>query len=142
MGTYRYLDDVAIADAAFEARGATLSELFATAAEAVTGLMVDPATLAPKVERQITLSSDALDRLLYDWLSELVVFKDSEQLLFARFDVAIHENGGYRLEAVARGETIDPGRHRLRSDVKAITFHLFEVRHDADGCFARVVVDI
>ena len=45
-------------------------------------------------------------------------------------------------EASAWGEAIDPGRHRLRVDVKAVTLHGFSVQSTTDGWEARVILDI
>jgi SHS2 domain-containing protein len=55
-----------------------------------------------------------------------VYYKDAEQLLLvvAQVEITRHE-GCYRLTATARGERLDPNRHHLRVDVKAITLHHF-----------------
>lgn len=142
MRAYRYLDEIAIADAAFEARGDTPAELFRAAAEALTALMADPARLVPRSERRIMLRHSDLDGLLYDWLSELVTLKDAERLLFSHFDLNVVLEPEARLEAIVTGEPIDPARHALRGDVKAITLHQFNLEHADAGWRARVVVDL
>ena len=49
----------------------------------------------------------------------------------------------WNLVASVRGEPIDPKRHALRADVKAVTYHQFEVvQTETGGWKARVVVDI
>ena len=49
----------------------------------------------------------------------------------------------WSLVATVRGEPIDPKRHALRADVKAVTYHQFEVvQTETGGWKARVVVDI
>jgi SHS2 domain-containing protein len=49
----------------------------------------------------------------------------------------------WNLVATVRGEPIDPKRHALRADVKAVTYHQFEViQTETGGWKARVVVDI
>jgi SHS2 domain-containing protein len=49
----------------------------------------------------------------------------------------------WELVATVRGEPIDPKRHALRADVKAVTYHQFEVvQTETGGWKARVVVDI
>ena len=42
----------------------------------------------------------------------------------------------------AWGEAIDPGRHRLRVDVKAVTLHGFSVQSTTDGWEAGVILEI
>ena len=58
-------------------------------------------------------------------------------------DLRIEEAGsGYRLRAEAIGETIDPGRHSLLADVKAVTLHRLVVERTPDGWRAVVVLDV
>src|SRR3989442_8939745 len=79
--TFRFLPDVAIADVAFLARASSLSSLFESSAEALTEVMVDRRSLRPVVEREISLSAEDLDRLLYDFLTQLIILKDFDSLL-------------------------------------------------------------
>ncbi len=140
--TYRYLEDIATADAAFEVVGRTLEELFRDAAIATFEIMVDVKSVEPGITREIMLKNRTVDNLLFDWLSELVYLKDADALLFSKFDVSIKKNGSYELKATASGETINQEKHILRSDVKAVTFHMFEVKKTGENWTARVILDI
>lgn len=139
---YRYLEDIATADAAFEVEGKTLEELFRDAAIATFEVMVDTGTVKPEVIREIELENEDVDNLLFDWLSELVYLKDAESLIFCRFDVNIRKNNAYELKGTASGEPINQRKHSLRSDVKAVTYHMFEVKKTGENWTARVVLDI
>jgi len=139
--TFRFLPDVALADIAFEAESDTLDGLFATCAMAITDIMVDPETLRPSVKREFELSSPDLDRLLYDFMTELIITKDVDSLLFRSFDVKVDPRRT-SLIASARGEAIDRERHRLRNDVKAVTMHLFGIKKDGKKWKTTVVLDI
>lgn len=141
---YRYLEEIATADVAFEARGATLEEMFLAAADATLNTMVEEiGTVAPRERRAFSLAADALDLLLFELLQELVYLKDAERLLLRVRDLRIEETGaGYRLHAEAYGETIDPGRHPLLTDVKAVTLHRLVVERTPDGWRAVVVLDV
>jgi SHS2 domain-containing protein len=138
---YEFLPDVALADIAFEAESTTVDGLFETCALAITDIMVDPKTLRATTERKIVLESENLDRLLYDFMTELIVIKDVDSLLFGNFDVKVSTKGT-SLTALARGEPIDRDRHRLRNDVKAVTMHLFGVKHLGGAWKTTVVLDI
>lgn len=48
----------------------------------------------------------------------------------------------HHLDAMARGERIDPARHNQRADVKAVTLHRFSLQETPAGWEARVVLDI
>ncbi len=139
---YRYLEDVATADAAFEAEGRDLEELFRDAAIATFEVMVDMKTVKPRITKEIELKNESIDGLLFDWLSELVYLKDAEAILFSKFDVTIKKNDGYELKAAVSGDAIDQEKHSLRSDVKAVTYHMFEIRKTGNKWTTRVILDI
>jgi SHS2 domain-containing protein len=142
MGAFRFVESIALADCAIDLAGATLDDLFETAARALAETMVDPATVAPVVERTITLSAPSLDLLLYDWLSELIYLKDREGLLFPGAAVHVHPGPPCALSARVAGAPIDPERMALRADAKAVTFHQFALERRDGGWWARVVIDL
>jgi SHS2 domain-containing protein len=93
--------------------------------------------------RQIELSNDEIDMLLFDFLQELIYFKDAERLLLRVRGVQIDEKKGkYFLKAEAVGEPLDAARHHQRADVKAVTLHDFCVEKKNGGWKARVILDI
>ena len=140
--SHSYLKDIAIADIAFEASGETPEEMFEASAQALMGTMVDLEHIKPEIRKTIDLENEHLDQLLFDWLSELVYLKDAEYLLFNQFEVSLISDPIWRLSGVAMGESIDPDRHPLYVDVKAVTYHLFDISQ-RDNCWtARVVLDI
>jgi SHS2 domain-containing protein len=142
VGRYRFLDAVAIADCALEVEGVDLDDLFATAAQALAEVMVDPATVAATVERTVALTAPSLDLLLYDWLAELIFLKDQEEMIFPQTKVKVAADSPCRLEATLVGGTIDRERTALRADAKAVTFHQFAIEPRGQGWWARVVIDI
>ncbi len=139
---YRFLEDIATGDAAFEAEGKTLEELFREAAVATFEVMVGVESVETKITRKIVLKNETVGNLLFDWLSELVYLKDAEAVLFCKFNVDIKKNDIYELKASVSGEHIDQQKHSLRSDVKAVTYHMFEVKKTEENWIARVILDI
>lgn len=142
MGRYQFLEEVALADCAVEVRADDLNDLFATAAQALAEVMVDPATMSMTVERTLLLAAPELDLLFYDWLSELIYRKDHDREVFTRAEVRVRGAGPFELTAELRGGVIDPERTALRADAKAVTFHQFAVEKNGTGWRARVVIDI
>ena len=143
--SYRYLENIATADVAFEAWGATKEETFLAAADATLNTMVeDLGTVAPRECRVFSLVAESPDLLLLELLQELVYHKDAGRLLLRVRDLRIEETGSgrVRLHAEAVGETIDPGRHALLADVKAVTLHRLVVERTPDGWRAVVVLDV
>ena len=141
---YRYLEELGTADIAFEATARDLPELFRDAADATTNVMIDNLeAIEPRETRQIDLSNDQLDMLLFDLLQELIYLKDTERLLLRIRKLQIELNHEkYFLKANAEGEPLDAERHRQRADVKAVTLHDFSVERTNGGWKARVLLDI
>ena len=141
---YHYLEEVGTADIAFEATGRDLSELFRVAADATTNVMIDNIeAIQPRETRQIELSNDKLDMLLFDFLQELIFLKDAGRLLLRVREVKIAESDeNYFVKATVEGEPIDAERHHQRADVKAVTLHDFSVERTESGWKARALLDI
>lgn len=141
---YRFLEEIGTADIAFEATGRDLRELFKDAADATMNVMIDNLdAIEPRETRHIELSNDQIDMLLFDFLQELIFFKDAERLLLRIGKVRIDESDRkYFLEAKAAGEPLDATRHQQRADVKAVTLHDFSVEKTAGGWKAHVLLDI
>ena len=141
---YRYLEEIGTADIAFEATGRDLPELFRDAADATTNVMIDNIeAIQARETRQIKVSNDKLDMLLFDFLQELIFLKDAERLLLRIREVQIdHRDKMYLVKATAEGETLDAERHHQRVDVKAVTLHNFVVEQTDGGWKARVLLDI
>src|SRR3954454_14123088 len=90
---YEYLEEFGTADIAFEAKGRDLAELFRDAADATTNVMIDNIeAIQPRETRQIELSPDKLDNLLFDLFQELIFLKDAERLLLRMREVLVDEN--------------------------------------------------
>ncbi len=142
--SYEFLEDIAIADIAFRAWGKDLEELFVAAGDATINAMIDNLdAIEPKEQRTFSLENDELDLLLFNFLQELIYYKDSEQLLLRARQVQFSEkNGQQQLSAVAQGEKLDPNRHQQRVDVKAVTLHRFQLEKTDDGWTAMVILDI
>jgi len=144
---YEFLEDVAIADVAFIARGQSVEELFSAAADATMNVMVaDLETIAAACERSIQVEADAIDMLLFQFLQELIFYKDAETLLLrisaVRIGGAGSRDGHLTLEARALGESLDPEKHELIVDVKAVTLHRFRVEQTPRGWETLVILDI
>jgi SHS2 domain-containing protein len=141
---FRFLDDVALADVAFEASGDTPSELFHAAALAVIDTMVDPATVKVHTTRPVEYEESSPEALLFEWLSAIVYWKDADGMAYhdARVEVTELRQATWRLHGLLQGEPIDTNRHDLRADVKAVTKHLYRVQRDGQRWLARVVLDI
>ncbi len=141
---YRYRDDIALADVAFEAWGKSIEEVFIASADATMNVMVaDLTSIALSRELTIDLEREQLDLLLFAFLNELIFFKDAKQMLLRAKHVSIkNEQPKYRLNGILYGEAIDRQKHPLIVDVKAVTLHRFNLHQTDEGWEAFVILDI
>ena len=139
---YKFLEDIAIADIAFEAYGKDLNELFENAALAIFELSADLDTVDASKKVEFELENNKLDNLLYDFLSEILFLKDSKYMVFKYAHVTIKEGKKSKLKAVLEGDKINPEVQHLENDIKAITMHMFELKKEKNNWKATVVVDI
>jgi SHS2 domain-containing protein len=141
---YKYLEDIGTADIAFEATGRDLSELFTAAADATMNVMIENiGAIQSRETRRLELKNEAIDMLLFDFLQELIYFKDAQRLLLRVRELQIDQKGDvYSLGARATGESLKPARHHQRADVKAVTLHGFRVERHDGGWKATAILDI
>jgi len=141
-GKFKSLD-IVTAEAAFEAYGKNLDEVFANSALAIAETMTNSAKIKPKIKKSIKLVNSDLNTLLVDFLNEIVRLTDTDKLFFSKFKIKITDAGGtWILQAELAGEKINPKKHELRADIKAVTWHMFELKKGRTGWTARVVLDV
>jgi SHS2 domain-containing protein len=140
--SYEFLPNIALADTAFRVKADTWSQLFVGASDALTSVMVDLKDLQRKRRIPIDLSAPTVGELLYDWLSELVYLKDAEAFLVRSANVDVLPGAFWQVRGELIGDTIEPARQKLGQDVKAVTYHLFDVNQKGPDFLAQVVLDI
>lgn len=141
---YTFFEEAYTADIGFTAEGNTPEELLTAASEATMNVMVDNlADITPAVTKQLQVEASSFELALFDLLGELIFYKDAEELLLRLTQVRLsHNKGRFIVTAEARGEKINPDKHRLLVDVKAVTMHHFKAEKSAQGWIATVVLDI
>ncbi|QXE90823.1 archease [Geomonas subterranea] len=141
---YQYRGDIAHADVAFDAWAPTLDELFREAARATMHVMVENLEQVRHVQSiELTLEQENEEMLLFDFLNELIFYKDARRLILLPGAVSISPGDvGVTIRATLSGEEIDPGRHEVGTDVKAVTMLRYGVERVAQGWRATVVLDV
>jgi SHS2 domain-containing protein len=137
---YKFIDHTA--DVMFEAFGKNLNEVFENAALATFEVQCGLDNVDCNVKKKIKLSNDNVQDLLFDFLEELIFLKDAKYLIFKKFKVKILEKNKFFLEAIVGGEKINPEKHELKVDVKAVTLHHFELKKVKDEWKCKVLLDI
>ena len=141
--TFRFLEEIALADIGFEAEGESVEEVFRCATQALLESMANPATVSGGWECAIEQSDVDLSALLFDWLSEVVYWKDAAGVVFREAPLTLTREGdAWLLRARLIGAPVDQQIQELHADVKAVTKHLYELKRTG-GCWqVRVVLDV
>lgn len=128
------------ADIAIKAYGKDLRELFANAAFGMFDIIADLEGLKESVSIDVDLKADSNEELLVDWLDELLFNFYTKGIIFFEFDIA--NLGSGELIAKARGRHIGENRNRLKTEIKAATFHDLNIRESPEGCSVEIVFDV
>lgn len=135
---YEQIDHTA--DVGLLVRGETLHALFEDAAAGLFDVITDRSLVESREERTVVVGASDREDLLVCWLSELNFLFSTEGALFSDFKVL--EIDEKRLEARVTGEALDPARHAVRVEVKAVTYHRLRVEAVPSGWEAVVFFDI
>ena len=140
--SYKFLENISIADVAFEAKNKDLNKLFEDCALATFDTMADLKKVKPKIKKEIKLQSNNIENLLFKFLEELIFLKDAKYMVFSKFNIKIKENKVLKLKATAYGDKINIKKHNLKVDVKAVTMHKFKVEKINNIWKAFIILDI
>jgi SHS2 domain-containing protein len=126
-------------DIGIEAYGDSFNMLLCNLARGLFQLLVRD-RVEPARSRRISVRSQSREDLLVDWLSAIITCAASHNEIYG--GLRLDSIGDHFIEAELFGEPIDPGKHDLRFEVKAATYHNLLYTHE-EGIFrARVILDL
>ena len=125
------------ADTGLEIYGRDLLELLNHGGMALFTLITDPSMIELHITKEISM--DIEEESLVVFLNELLYLWDAEKFLPGRFSVS-EERG--RFVVLATGEIFDPGRHPVKKEIKAATYHKFSIQQQGDLLKATIFLDI
>lgn len=148
MGNFRIVEHTA--DVGFVVKGASLSDLFETAAQAMFSIEYDLSVVGFEIESPVSATADDLEELLVAWLSELLYLHDAEG--FVPGDFLVVEVGEppdrragspqFLCRGVARGRTIGEWFEQTGPQIKAVTLHGLEIKEHRGNFEATVYLDV
>lgn len=128
------------ADEGVVVRAETRADLYARAAWAMFTLICDVEGVLRKDSLHVELEAPDAEALMVRWLSELNVLHETRGMLFRDFEVRTAT--GTRLIADVYGERMDPRRHTLYTEIKAVTYHGLSVQEHNGTWTAEVLFDV
>ena len=127
------------ADIGIVVRGEDLPSLFNNAALAFFDILSGLENIDDKETVNIEVEASDLEELMVNWLGELLYLFDSDGWLFRDFQLELENT---RIVATARGERFNPDKHEIRYYIKAVTYHMLELKQVNDHWIAKVIFDI
>jgi SHS2 domain-containing protein len=135
---YRLFDHTA--DLGIEVSGKTRADLFANAAFALFDLLVDLDGIQQTEERTIAIQGSDETDLFVNYLREILYLFNGEGLILPHSDIGAISRR--QLTARLRGERYNPSVHRVKMEIKAVTYHQAAVRRTDGGWQGRVILDV
>jgi SHS2 domain-containing protein len=88
---------------------------------------------------KIRVEGDDDEQLMVNWLSELNFLFQTRQFVPVKIFV---EMTAHNLAATVTGDTFDPQKHSVATEIKAITYHRLDVVSEENGWRAQILFDI
>lgn len=140
---FKFLDHTA--DVSVESWGSTLEEAFSqTALSLMTTITPDLDQISPKIEKKIQIEAEDKEALLFDFLSEFLYLFDVYDLVFGKIIVKKIQKSQhrYKLQAFVKGEKFDKIKHKIGTEVKAITYSFMNIEEKQNKVKIHIVFDI
>ena len=132
-----------MADIGFEAEGESVEDVFRGATQALIESLANPSTVSGAWQRASERSDPDPSALLFEWLSEVVYWKDAAGVVFHEAPLTLTRDGDvWLLRTCLIGAPVDHRTQELHADVKGVTKHLYELKQAGNSWKVRVVLDV
>ncbi|MCP4762847.1 MAG: archease [archaeon] len=146
MGSFEFLDHTA--DIQIHAIGASIEESFEQSVLGMMGVMIDENSekLTEKISKNVNLSAPDKEILFVDYLTEFLGFFDIEEFLVSRIEIKKIEYNKdkeeYSITSTVYGEKYNPNKHKLDTEVKAVTFSYLRIIEEIGNVEIFFVLDL
>ena len=138
---YRFLDHSS--DALVEVRHTDMRGALTDAALSTIDIMLDRDAIQNKTVRHFDIKDDAVHRLLYQWLDDIIFVTLADNFAIKEITVDEFDDSDHIImKARAFGEPLDLSKHRFRVEVKAPTYHEMKINCDKNGIVLQFLLDL
>ena len=128
------------ADIALRIYGKDLKELFVNAAYGMFDVIADLEGLKSSVSVDINVEAPSKEELLVYWLDELLFNFYTKGVIFFNFDVEFLSED--KLIAKVHGRHVGENKNRLKTEIKAATYHDLNINETSEGFSVDIVFDV
>ncbi len=131
------------ADIGVTAHGFNVKDVFEQAARGMFAVIFHekPPAVETKGEYEIKLQAKDLEQLMVDWLDELLYIYSTEHIVFSKYEIDI-DIKNFTLDAHIFGEIVTNDLLLGTCEIKAVTYHMLEVKTINDHWGAKILFDI
>ena len=138
MRRYEIVDHTA--DIGIKAYGKDMKELFENAAYGMFDIIADLEGLKASISVEIESKAPNYEELLINWLDDLIYNFYTKGIIFSEFNIGYLDSR--HIEASVRGKHVGDNRSRLKTEIKAATFHELEIKETDKGYEVQIIFDI
>ncbi len=141
-GTYKFIDHTA--DIAVEVAAVNYEDLFVASFLAWKEAAIGKLDLTNPQEKVLEINDNSIEELLVHFLSELNYFLLGKKWITAGIkEIKINlTSKEWNFNAIVSGEPFNEQKHKMKIEIKAVTFHQMEVKF-IDGKYkTRIIFDI
>ena len=132
---FKFLEHTA--DIKFQAFGGSLEEVFENSALAVKKIMFD-GKVKEKIKKEIKIKGRDNERLMYEFLEELLILLDSEDFILSDIKKIEIKNNVLKVE-ITGDKASD---YDFNNDVKAVTYNDMFIKKQNNEWVSQVVLDV
>jgi SHS2 domain-containing protein len=138
--SYSYPEGGPTADLLVEANGKTLGEAFAQIALGMFNMMTPLSGITEKEEFKLTAQGTDLESLLFNLMDEFLFINDVEFLVPKSAHITV-DRENINAVAICMGERFSAATHEVGIQIKAVTYHMMEIKKTTNGWYVRMVFD-
>lgn len=141
---YEIINDITRSDIAIRVKGKSPEETFIKAGKAlISELIADISLIQPVTKITGELRTTNIEMLYFEFLNEIIFYKDSKNLLLIPDALNItYDSGTYLCTYSLSGEKINREKHQFKVDIKAVTLHGLKLLREGDTYIAESVFDV
>ena len=128
------------ADIAVRVYGKNLKELFVNAAYAMFDIIADLEGLKTPLSIDVKLNAPSKEELLISWLDELLYNSCTKSIIFSEFEILSLDDKN--ITAKVKGRSIGDNKNRLKTEIKAATYHDLKIKKTPSGYSVSIVFDV
>ena len=128
------------ADVGVRVFGSDPQTLFSNAARAMLSIITDLRSVRGGQSFEVRVEGADWEDLMVNWLREILYLWAGKEIIAAT--AIVKQITDTALVADVDAEAFDPERHRIHTEIKAVTYHRIGVHHGLTGWTAEIIFDV